>query len=621
MPSNPTPAIVPERRIEDYAMIGDYHSAALSCNNGSIDWLCWPRFDSAACFAALLGSPDNGRWLIAPVSDNPRVSRKYRSGTLILETQFETDSGTVVVTDFMALRSDAPRLIRTVTGLAGCVQMHLELVLRFDYGISVPWATQLPDGEGQGMSFIVGPNRVMLRSPIPIHGEHRKTVTTFAVEAGQSLSFELSYSESHLPMPAQVDAVTTLEQLEPRWRAWSSRCHDAGKWTEPVQRSLIVLKALIYEPTGGIVAAPTTSLPECLGGSRNWDYRFCWLRDATLTLTALMLAGFYVEARAWRAWLVRAIAGDASQLQIMYGISGERQLDEREIDALPGFAQSKPVRIGNQASSQLQIDVYGELMDALYQCRKMALPNDQSEDFGSDDSIWHLQCAMLAHLEAVWQQPDEGIWEVRGGRQHFTYSKVMAWVAFDRAVKSVEHFGVEGPVEHWREVRDTIHQQVCERGFNLQRNSFVQSYGSDSLDASLLHIPLVGFLPPDDPRVIATLAAIERELVVDGFVMRYLSHEVKDGLPGGEGAFLACSFWLVDNLALQGRLTEANHMFERLLAVANDVGLLAEEFDPVAGQQLGNFPQAFSHVALIHSAFNLLSSHQSAPMPTELRVE
>ena len=621
MPHTQAPIATTDRRIEDYAMIGDCHSAALSCNNGSIDWLCWPRFDSPACFAALLGTPDNGRWLIAPTGAQTHMSRQYRAGTLILETQFETATGSVLLTDFMPLRGDAPRLMRTVTGLSGTVEMHLELVLRFDYGISVPWATQLPDDAGEGMSFIVGPNRVVLRSPFPVHGEHHKTVATFKVEAGQSLSFELNYSESHLPMPARADTTEALLLLEPRWRAWSSRCHHAGKWSEAVERSLIVLKALIYEPTGGIVAAPTTSLPESLGGTRNWDYRFCWLRDATLTLTALMLAGFYAEARAWRAWLVRAIAGDASQLQIMYGISGERQLDEREIGALPGFGHSRPVRVGNQASNQLQLDVYGELMDALYQCRKMALPNDQSEDFGSDDSIWHLQCAMLAHLETVWQHPDEGIWEVRGGRQHFTYSKVMAWVAFDRAVKSVENFGVEGPVEHWRTVRDAIHHQVCERGFHLQRNSFVQSYSSDSLDASLLHIPLVGFLPADDPRVIATVAAIERELVVDGFVMRYLSHEVRDGLPGGEGAFLACSFWFADNLALQGRLEEANRLFERLLAVSNDVGLLAEEFDPVAGQQLGNFPQAFSHVALIHTAFNLLRAQQSEPMPAEMRIE
>lgn len=621
MPSTQTPPASISRRIEDYALIGDCHSAALSCNNGSIDWLCWPRFDSPACFAALLGTPDNGRWLIAPSNAESRVQRQYRAGTLILETRFETAGGTVLLTDFMPLREGAPRLIRTVTGISGSVAMHLELTLRFDYGVSVPWATQLPDDAGCGMSFIVGPNRVVLHSPIPVHGEHHKTVAAFMVEAGQSLNFELNYSESHLPMPTPTDNAAALQQLEPRWRAWSSRGHDAGVWARPVERSLIVLKALIYEPTGGIVAAPTTSLPEALGGTRNWDYRFCWLRDATLTLTALMLAGFYNEALAWRAWLVRAIAGDASQLQIMYGISGERQLDEREIDALPGFANSRPVRVGNQAANQLQLDVYGELMDALYQCRKMALPNDQSNDFGSDDSIWHLQCAMLAHLETVWQHPDEGIWEVRGGRQQFTYSKVMAWVAFDRGVKSVEHFGLEGPVEHWRTVRDTIHQQVCERGFNLQRNSFVQSYSSDSLDASLLQIPLVGFLPADDPRVIATVAAIERELVVDGFVMRYLSHEVRDGLPGGEGAFLACSFWLVDNLALQGRLEEARCLFERLLAVANDVGLLAEEFDPIAGQQLGNFPQAFSHVALIESAFNLLRAQQSEPMPAELRIE
>ena len=610
MPYIPASNPAPERRIEDYALIGDCHSAALSSKTGSIDWLCWPRFDSPACLAGLLGGPENGRWLIAPTASSstapePRVTRRYRAGTLILETQFECADGTVLVTDFMPRRSDAPRLLRTVTGVSGKVAMRLELVLRFDYGISVPWATQLPEGEGNGMRFIVGPNRVVLRSPIPVHGEHHRTVADFEVAAGQSLSFELSYSESHLPMPPACDAIQCLLEIEPLWRAWAGRCHDAGKWAIPVQRSLIVLKALIYEPTGGIVAAPTTSLPEALGGTRNWDYRYCWLRDATLTLTALMLAGFYDEAHAWRAWLVRAIAGDASQLQIMYGISGERQLDEREIDALPGFANSKPVRIGNQAADQLQLDVYGELMDALYQCRRMELPNDQVKDFGSDDSIWHLQCAMLAHLESVWQQPDEGIWEVRGGRQHFTYSKVMAWVAFDRAVKSVEHFGLEGPLDRWREIRDTIHQQVCEQGFNPQRNSFVQSYGSESLDASLLHIPLVGFLPPDDPRVVATVAAIERELVVDGLVMRYLSHEVKDGLPAGEGAFLACSFWLADNLALQGRITEATRLFEQLLSVANDVGLLAEEFDPKAQQQLGNFPQAFSHLALIGTALVL----------------
>ncbi len=609
------------RRIEDYALIGDCHSAALCGIDGSIDWLCWPRFDSPACFAALLGRPENGRWKIAPVDTNVTVTRSYRPGTLILETRFETAAGTVLITDWMALRHDAPRVLRCVMGLSGKVEMELDLVVRFDYGVSVPWATQFPDPRDIGMRFIVGPNRVVLRSPIPIHGEHRRSIARFTVETGQSHYFELSYSESHQPIPPPCDAEQALEDVTTRWRAWSGRCHDTGKWAEPVMRSLIVLRALIYEPTGGIVAAPTTSLPEALGGTRNWDYRFCWLRDATLTLTALMLAGFYDEAHAWRAWLVRAIAGDASQLQIMYGIRGERQLDEREIDALPGFAGSKPVRVGNQAASQLQLDVYGEVIDALYQCRRMALPNHEVKGFGSDDSIWHLECAMLAHLETVWQLPDEGIWEVRGGRRHFVYSKVMAWVAFDRAVKSVEHFELDGPVEHWREIRDTIHREVCELGFDTRRNSFVQSYGSDSLDASLLQIPLVGFLPPDDPRVIGTLAAIEKELVVDGLVMRYLTHEVSDGLPGGEGAFLACSFWLVDNLALQGRLEEANRLFEKLLKVSNDVGLLAEEYDPLTGRQLGNFPQAFSHVALVHSAFNLLRAQQSAPMPAELRLE
>ncbi len=615
-PKNPV-----ARRIEDYALIGDCHSAALCGIDGSIDWLCWPRFDSPACFAALLGCPENGRWKIAPVDGSATVTRSYRPGTLILETRFETATGVVLITDCMALHQDTPRVLRCVTGLSGTVEMELDLVVRFDYGVSVPWATQFPDPRIEGMRFIVGPNRVVLRSPIPIHGEHRHSAAHFTVETGSSLHFELSYSESHHPIPPACDAEQTLEDVATRWRAWSGRCHDTGKWAEPVTRSLIVLRALIYEPTGGIVAAPTTSLPEALGGTRNWDYRFCWLRDATLTLTALMLAGFYDEAHAWRAWLVRAIAGDASQLQIMYGISGERQLDEREIDALPGFAGSKPVRIGNQASTQLQHDVYGEVIDALYQCRRMALPNHEVKGFGSDDSIWHLERAMLAHLETVWQQPDEGIWEVRGGRQHFVYSKVMAWVAFDRAVKSVEHFDLDGPVEHWREIRDTIHREVCERGFDRQRNTFMQSYDADSLDASLLQIPLVGFLPYDDPRVVGTVAAIERELMVDGLVMRYLTHEVHDGLPAGEGAFLACSFWLVDNLALQGRLDEATRMFEKLLRTANDVGLLAEEYDPLANRQLGNFPQAFSHVALVHSAYNLLRAQQSAPMPAELRLE
>jgi GH15 family glucan-1,4-alpha-glucosidase len=619
MPVIPHPeAIAPPRRIEDYALIGDCETAALVCNDGSIDWLCWPRFDSPACLAALLGNADNGRWLIAPRAPGCKVKRQYRAGTLILETEFETEHGAVKVIDFMPVRTDTSRLFRIVQGVRGEVEMLFELSLRFDYGVSVPWASRRADHTG--MDYIVGPNRVALRTPLPVHGEGSKTVCRFTVGAHDSYCFELSYGLSHLPVPEAGNGPRALRDLEERWQRWSQRCVGAGPWSDAVRRSLITLKGLTYQQTGGIVAAPTTSLPEWLGGERNWDYRYCWLRDATLSLTALMAAGYYDEARAWRAWLVRAVAGDASQIQIMYGIAGERQLDERVIAALPGFAQSRPVRIGNQASTQLQLDVYGELMDALHQCRKYDLSTDEPHELGTDEATWQVQLEILEHLEDVWQEPDEGIWEVRGGRRQFTYSKVMAWVAFDRAIKSVEMFGFEGPVERWRELRDTIHRQVCERGFNAQRNSFVQSYGSDALDASLLLITLVGFLPPDDARIVGTVSAIERELVVDGFVVRYLTQQSTDGLPPGEGAFLACSFWLADNLALQGRMDEARTLFERLLTVRNDVGLLAEEYDPLARVQLGNFPQAFSHVALIHTALNLVQAGSTEGSPAEARA-
>jgi len=615
-PSLPAPP-PPSRRIEDYALIGDCETAALVGLDGSIDWLCWPRFDSPACFASLLGDTENGRWLIAPSAAEVKVTRRYRPGTLILETEFETATGVVKVIDFMPVRTHTSRLYRIVEGVRGRVEMRLELIMRFDYGISVPWASQL-DGE-EGMSFVVGPNRVLLRSPVAVRGEDRKTIGSFDVGAGEQYNFELTYGLSYLDAPDAGDAEHDLNDLEQRWRKWSGECVAAAPWSEVVRRSLITLKALTYQQTGGIVAAPTTSLPEWLGGERNWDYRYCWLRDATLSLTALMAAGYYREARAWRAWLVRAVAGDASQIQIMYGIGGERQLDERVVHGLPGFEHSIPVRIGNQASTQLQLDVYGELMDALHQCRKYDLNSNSPEDPQADEASWRVQLAVLEHLEDVWQEPDEGIWEVRGGRQQFTYSKVMAWVAFDRAIKSVELFGFEGPVDHWRELRDTIHAQVCARGFNPHRNSFVQAYGSDALDASLLLIAQVGFLPASDPRIVGTVAAIEKELVINGFVVRYLTHETADGLPPGEGAFLACSFWLADNLAMQGRLDEARELFERLIAISNDVGLLAEEYDPKACCQLGNFPQAFSHVALIHTALNLVHAAAEKPMPAESR--
>ncbi|HKU71746.1 MAG TPA: glycoside hydrolase family 15 protein [Burkholderiales bacterium] len=590
-------------RIEDYAMIGDCQTAALVARNGSIDWLCWPRFDSAACFAALLGSDDNGRWRISPADPEAKVRRRYRDGTLILETEFETSSGAVTVIDFMPVRESISDLVRLVVGRRGRVTMDMELALRFDYGASVPWVTRLPDGKN-GIRAVAGPDMAVLRTPISLRGEGLKTRASFEVEAGTSVPFVLTHSPSHRDLPAPIDAAVALEKTTKFWRDWSGKSSAPGVWSEAVKRSLITLKGLIYEPTGGMVAAPTTSLPEQIGGVRNWDYRICWLRDATLTLLALMNAGYYDEAAAWREWLVRAVAGSPGQAQIMYGLAGERRLPEMTLGWLKGYEASAPVRIGNAASVQLQLDVYGEVMDALHQGRKGGL--------ASYDAAWNVQRALTEHLEKIWSEPDEGLWEVRSGRRQFTYSKIMSWVAIDRAIKGVEMFGQKGPVERWRETRKRIHDDVCTHGFNSRLNSFVQDYGSSELDASLLLIPVTGFLPVDDPRVLGTVAAVQRHLMADGLVLRYSTHSARDGLPPGEGAFLACSFWLADNLALQERWDEATEMFERLLALRNDVGLLAEEYDPRARRMLGNFPQAFSHIALVNTAYNLAARDKPA---------
>jgi GH15 family glucan-1,4-alpha-glucosidase len=591
-------------RIEEYALIGDCETAALVGRDGSIDWLCWPRFDSAACFAALLGSHENGRWLLAP-SAPASVRRRYRDGTLVLETEFETAEGGVTLVDFMPVHGTLSDLVRIAVGRHGRVHMRMELVLRFDYGSCVPWVTRCESGAVRAIS---GPDMTVLHSSVPVHGEGLKTVANFTLAAGETTSFVLTYSPSHLPQPAPVDVAEALAETEEFWRQWSSRCQYDGEWPDAVRRSLITLKAMTYAPTGGLVAAATTSLPEKIGGSRNWDYRFCWVRDATLTLLALMDAGYVDEARAWRDWLLRASGGNPTRLQIMYGLGGERRLPEFTVPWLPGYEGSTPVRVGNAAAEQVQLDVYGELADALHQARHGGLVQG-----GAD---WSLQKRLIEHLATIWDQPDEGIWEVRGGRQHFTHSKVMAWVALDRTLRSADEFGLKGPLDRWRALRDRIHRDACERGYDPKLGAFVQTYGSETLDASLLTLPLVGFLPASDPRVQSTLRAIERGLVVDGFVMRYDTRFTRDGLPEGEGAFLACSFWYVDNLALQGRVDEARELFERLLALCNDVGLLAEEYDPVAKRQLGNFPQAFSHLALVGAALNL----SRGAKPTEQRA-
>lgn len=591
-------------RIEDYALLGDGRTAALVGRNGSVDWLCWPRFDSGACFAALLGEPDNGRWLLSPQDGARRITRRYRKGTLILETEFETADGAVRLIDFMPLAEDASHLVRIVTGLRGSVAMRTELTLRFDYGSLVPWVSRLDDG---AVCALAGPDMVTLRTEVPLRGEGLRTVGEFSLSPGESATFVLSYGSSIEPPPARIDANRALARTEASWRDWSSRCRHTGRWHEPVVSSHIVLKALTYAPTGAIVAAPTTSLPEQIGGSRNWDYRFCWLRDATFTLVSLISGGYLDEAEAWRDWLLRAIAGSPRQMQIMYGLSGERRLGEWEVPWLAGYEGSRPVRIGNAAYAQTQIDVFGEVFDALYQARRAGLP--------ALDAGWALQRELVGHLASIWDQPDEGIWEVRGGARHFVHSKVMAWVALDRAVRSIEENGLDGPVDQWRALRGHIHQEVCNRGYDPELGSFVQSYGSKQLDASLLLLPLVGFLPPSDPRIRGTVEAIEARLLDGVLVRRYDTASSHDGLPPGEAAFLACSFWLVDNLILLGRHSDALSLFERLLGLRNDVGLLAEEYDLTTGRQLGNFPQAFSHIALANTARNLSAAvaHTSKP--------
>ena len=576
--------------IEDYALVGDGSSAALVGRDGSIDWFCAPRFDSPACFAALLGGPEHGRWRLAPRGATTAVRRRYRADSLILETDFETGDGAVRVIDFMPWQSGARQIVRLVEGLRGSVVMQMELVVRFDYGHVVPWVRR----SGGATLATAGPDSLELRTPVHTQGENLKTVAAFSVSRGERVPFVLAYRTSNRAAPPALDPEQALADTEAAWAEWSGRLEYAGRWRAPVMRSLITLKALIYEPTGGIVAAPTTSLPEAFGGVRNWDYRYCWLRDATFTLNVLLLAGYTEEAVAWREWLARAVAGSARDLQILYSVKGARRLPEAELPWLPGYHGAAPVRIGNAAAEQFQLDVYGEVMDTLHLARVAGLE--------PPPHVWRMQTALLEFLEGCWRDPDEGIWEIRGPRRHFTHSKVMAWVAFDRAVKAVERFGLRGPVERWRQVRDTIHAQVCERGFDAQRGCFVQHDATTDLDASLLLIPAVGFLPPDDPRVRATVEAIERELVVNGLVMRYPTADGVDGLPPGEGAFLPCTFWLADGLALIGRHADAVALFERLLSHCNDVGLLSEEFDPVGARMLGNFPQALTHMALVSTA-------------------
>jgi GH15 family glucan-1,4-alpha-glucosidase len=579
--------------IEDYAIIGDTHSVALVGKDGSIDWLCVPRFDSGACFAALLGTPEHGRWLLAPAGEVRGVSRRYRPDTLVLDTEFETDDGVIRLTDCMPLRDRQANVVRIVEGIRGRVQMRMELVIRFDYGSVVPWVRS----EGGHLKAIAGPDALHLHTGVRVHGEDFKTVADFTVSEGERVPFVMTWHASHDESPTSIDAKDRVDETVLHWREWSESRRPLPEWDDAVARSLITLKALIYSPTGGIIAAPTTSLPEEIGGVRNWDYRYCWLRDATFTLYSLLTAGFEEEALAWRDWLLRAVAGKPDELQIVYGPAGERRLPEWEVDWLPGYQGSDPVRVGNAASRQFQLDVFGEVLDLLHQTRRHGLEHDQNS--------WAFERAVLDFLERDWDQPDEGIWEVRGPRRHFTHSKVMVWVALDRVVSDVENYHLEGPVDRWRALRAEVHEQVCREGYDADRGTFVQYYGSRELDANLLTIPLIGFLPPDDERVVRTVEAIQRELMVDGFVRRYRSAQELDGMPHGEAAFLPCTFWLADALGLMGRKDEAREIFERLLSIRNDVGLLAEEYDPRSGRQQGNFPQAFTHVSLVNTARNL----------------
>jgi GH15 family glucan-1,4-alpha-glucosidase len=580
--------------IEDYAMLGDLHTAALVSNTGSVDWLCFPRFDSPACFAALVDTPNAGRWLLAPAAGGTCSRRRYRDNTLVLETEWITSEGHVRVVDFMPPRGHAADLIRIVEGISGAVPMFGELRLRFDYGRVMPWVRR----RGYRIEAVAGPDAVWLSTPAPTEGREWSTVSEFTIRAGDRVPFVLTWAPSHHRAPAMVDAENALLDTVSFWESWSaSGTPLTGRYAEPVRRSLITLKALTYAPTGGIVAAPTTSLPEQIGGPRNWDYRYCWLRDASYTLQALLAAGYETEAKAWREWLLRAVAGDPATLQIMYGVDGTRRLPELELPWLSGYEKSLPVRTGNAAADQLQLDVWGEVLDALHLAREASI--------GAQDSAWQLQVALLTYLEGHWQDPDNGLWEMRGPRRHFTHSKVMAWVAADRMVRGARTHHLPGPVDQWEQLRDTIHAEVLANGYNDQFGTFVQSYGSTALDASLLLIPRVGFLAPDDPRVIGTIDTIQRELTQDGFVQRYHTHSCDDGLPAGEGVFLACSFWLVDALHGIGRQTQATALFDRLLALRNDVGLLSEEWDPATRRQLGNTPQAFSHFPLVVSALQL----------------
>jgi len=582
--------------IEDYGLIGDLQTAALVSRHGCIDWLCFPRFDSGACFAALLGDEENGRWSLQPASGITSTERRYRGDTLVLETELACDEGVVRLIDFMPPRGEAPDVVRIVEGVEGTVPMKMRLSIRFDYGSIVPWVRR----RDEGVHAVAGPDALFLATPVDLVGRNLHTEADFDVAPGDRVPFVLTWYPSNRPSPERVDAEQALVDTESFWREWVTDCVHVGRFREPLVRSLVTLKALTYAPTGGIVAAATTSLPEALGGVRNWDYRYCWLRDATLTLLALVRAGYEDEARAWRDWLLRAIAGRPGEVQIMYGIAGERRLTELELEWLDGYEGSRPVRIGNAASGQLQLDVYGEVADALYHARQAGI--------GASPDAWALNKKLLEWLEDGWRQPDEGIWEVRGPRRHFVHSKVMAWVAFDRAVRSVEEYEREGPVDRWRQLRDEIHDDVCREGFSEKLGAFTQSYGMDRLDASLLMIPLVGFLPADDERVVGTVAAIERELVEDGLVARYRADQENtgvDGLPPGEATFLPCSFWLVQVYALQGRLDEAEKLFERLIGLRNDLGLLSEEYDVKAERLVGNFPQAFTHLTLVDAALTL----------------
>ncbi|MER6617909.1 glycoside hydrolase family 15 protein [Streptomyces xantholiticus] len=585
------------QRIEDYALIGDLQTAALVGRNGSIDWLCLPRFDSAACFAALLGNEENGHWRIAPEGAGACTRRRYVGASLVLESVWETRTGTVRILDFMPQRDEAPDVVRIIEGLSGTVDMRSTLRLRFDYGSVVPWVRR---ADGHRIA-IAGPDSVWLRSepPVKTWGQHFSTCSSFTVDEGDKVAFVLTWHPSHKPRPDLVDPYVSLEHCLQDWETWSSKCRYQGPYRDAVLRSLITLKALTYAPTGGIVAAPTTSLPEDIGGVRNWDYRFCWLRDSTLTLSALVSVGYLDEAAAWQDWLLRTVAGDPADLQIMYGLAGERRLAELELSWLGGYAGSVPVRVGNDAAYQLQLDVYGEVIDSLFLARQAGLAPERH--------AWNVQLSLLGFLEAKWREPDQGLWEIRGPRRHFVHSKVMAWVAADRAVRTLESDpSLRGDVARWRAMRDEVHREVCEKGFDPVRGAFTQSYGSPELDAAVLLIPRVGFLPPDDPRVVGTVDAIRRELGSGPLVRRYTAEATRiDGLPGREGAFLVCSFWLADALRMTGREKEARELFERLLTLCNDVGLLSEEYDPSSGQHLGNFPQAFSHIGLVTTALAL----------------